>query len=53
MKFEEIVKWLNGKKTYLVAAAGLIWGLYKGDVEIILAALALVGFRDALAKLAK
>ena len=51
MKFEEIVKWLSGKKTYLVAVAGVIWGLYRGDMEVILAALALLGLRDALAKI--
>lgn len=42
---------LDGKKTFLIGLAGLIWGVYQQDVETILSALALVGFRDALKKL--
>ena len=47
---KKVWEFLSGKKTYLIAACGVVWGIFKGDIEIVLAALALVGLRDALEK---
>lgn len=48
-----IISFLAGKKTYIVAIVGLIYGLIHGDVAIIeVSILGLTG-RAALAKMAK
>ena len=42
------LKMLKGKKTFLVSLCGFIYGVGTGQVEIILASLALAGMRDAM-----
>jgi hypothetical protein len=51
---------LSGKKTYIVAIIMIIWAIYAGAnniiageqvVQYILQALAIIGFRSAIAKL--
>lgn len=46
---EGIWDYLYGKKTYLVAIAGLIWGMYSGSEEVILTSLGLLGLRHGIA----
>ena len=43
--------WIDGKKTFIIGIAGIIWGLYTKDDEVIFASLALMGLRDAIRKL--
>ncbi len=48
--FKNAYKLIDGKKTFIVALAGLVYGIGTGDVEIILACLVALGFRDAMNK---
>lgn len=43
-----IFDFLQGKKTYIIAAAGIIWGLYTRDYSTIFVALGLMGLRNGL-----
>ena len=49
-KLKTIYNKINGYKTFLVALCGLVYGIGTGDLEIILASLAIFGFRDAMNK---
>jgi len=49
-KVQNIYFKLSGYKTFIVALAGLVYGIGTGNVEIILASLAIFGFRDAMNK---
>ena len=40
----------DGYKTFLISLCGLVYGIGTGNVEIILASLAIFGFRDAMNK---
>lgn len=42
---------IDGNKTFGVAFAGVIWGIYQKDTEVVLAALALAGIRDGMNKI--
>lgn len=38
----------SGYKTFIISLAGLVYGIGTGNIEIILASLAIFGFRDAM-----
>jgi len=40
--------WCNGKKTYVIALSGLVWGIYTADNEVVLLALGLLGVRHGI-----
>jgi len=44
----EFLTKIKGYKTFVVCLCGLVYGIATGNVEIILASLAMAGFRDAL-----
>jgi hypothetical protein len=44
----KVVEFINGKKTYIVAIAALVWGFYQGDSETILLGLGLIGLRNGI-----
>ncbi len=44
----DLLTQLNGKKTYIIAIAGLIWGIYTGDYNTILLALGMAGLRHGI-----
>lgn len=50
MDIKNIYLATKGYKVYVVAICGLIYGISIGDMEIILASLAMAGFRDAMNK---
>ena len=43
-----IWNFLKGKKTYLFALAGLVWGIHTGNTEVILTALVSAGLRQGI-----
>ena len=43
------MKFLKGYKTYLVAAAAVIWGLHTGNMEMVGMGLGMAGLRHAIA----
>jgi len=49
-KLKTIYLKTKGYKSFAVGVAGLIYGIGTGNVEIILASLAIFGFRDAMNK---
>ena len=49
-KVTTIYSKLDGYKTFIICFCGLVYGIGTGNVEIILASLALGGFRDAMNK---
>ena len=51
VNMKKVWEWLDGKKMYLVAAATIIYGIYKNDIQIILEGLAIIGLKSALVKL--
>ena len=46
--FSNIWSFLKGKKTYIVAIAGLIWGIYTMNPQLIITCLGLMGLRDGI-----
>ena len=44
----KIWNFLKGKKTYLFALAGLVWGIHTGNTEVILTALVSAGLRQGI-----
>lgn len=44
----KIIELLKGRKTYIVALCGLIYGVYNQNAEIIITSLGLIGIRDGM-----
>lgn len=45
---QKLIELLRGKKTYLIAICGLIYGVYNQNAEIIITSLGLIGIRDGM-----
>ena len=45
---KKLVDLLSGKKTYFIALAGVVYGLYMQDNELVLTALGLAGLRNGV-----
>ena len=46
----KILNFLSGYKTFLVGLAGLVYGIYVNNMEIIITSLGLIGLRQAISK---
>ena len=44
----KIIKFLQGKKTYIVAIAAFIYGIYAKNTDAVLLALGLAGLRNSV-----
>ncbi len=47
---KNVFNFIKGYKTYFFAFCGIVYGISEGNIEIILASLVAMGFRDALNK---
>ena len=47
-KLKLVWEFLKGKKSYLIALAMVVVGLYKGETNLVLEGLALAGIRNGL-----
>ena len=42
---------MNGYKTFIIAFAGVIYGLYVGNMSIVISSLGMIGLRQAVSQL--
>lgn len=47
-KLLKVWDFLKGKKSYAVALAGFVYGMYTKDTEVVLASFALIGLRNGI-----